>query len=116
VKPKSKKDFLVRVGSGIHHEGAKDTKEKEYFSEPRDLGVSSENRYAETIPAGFGTNILSYRRKPVCRRGRLRATKMDAGLRRHDDSWKETCGGAAISFSADERKLMNTSSTIPTYL
>jgi len=37
------------------------------------------------------------------------ATKMDVSLRRHDDSWKETMsrGFPAISFTADERKLMN---------
>jgi hypothetical protein len=36
--------------------------------------------------------------------------EMDAGVRRHDDSTKQAYGGLpAISFSADERKLMNTS-------
>jgi hypothetical protein len=54
--------------------------------EVRNLRVFFENRCAGTIPAGFGTNILSYRQKPVSRLGRLMATKMDAGLRRHDDN------------------------------
>ena len=44
-----------------------------------------ETRYAGTFPAGLGTNILSYLRKPVSSRGTVTATKMDAGLGRHDD-------------------------------
>ena len=34
---------------------------------------------------------------------------LDAGLRWHDESREEPTQGAAISFSVDERKLMNTS-------
>ena len=51
-----------------------------------------ENKYAETILAAKCGEI----RYPGG--ARVTATKMDAGRRRHDDSWKETKWRLAINF------------------
>jgi hypothetical protein len=106
-------DLFLKLQDFIHHEKHQrhEVSAIKYrfvcLSSVRDLRVSFAHTYALTIwatewheasviPAKAGIHPL---------------TPLDAGLRRHDESRKQPWGGgrAAISYSVDQRKLMNAS-------
>jgi hypothetical protein len=83
---KNAKDTTIRIGNG-------------------DLRVSFENTCAGTIWA-IGMRLPSYRRKPV---SIPFLPWMPAFAGMTNQSKKHVLAGAAISYSVDERKLMDTS-------